>query len=86
MYDFCGKSEIVDVFDSDYRFQNSFDTWLLNNDGTPYMINDSKLYGKDDWLGWEININDSAWPGAIINRELSRYGKTYNVKTYDKKV
>ncbi len=79
--------DIVEVFDSKDRFANSYDIWIIYGYGEkayPGMINYKKLYGREDWLKWKVNINDTAWPGSVIAQNLK--APTYVVETYDEKI
>ena len=79
--------DIVEVFDNQHRFKESFDEWIVNGYGAsakPWCINYKKFYGKDDWLKWTVNVHDSAWPGVIVYRSLDAV--VYKIESYDKPI
>lgn len=79
--------DIVEVFDSKKRFFDCFDTWIVYGYGDtarPGMIREKKLYGKDDFVKWTVNVHDSAWPGIEIARALDK--AVYRVETYDERI
>lgn len=79
--------DIVEMFDSKQRFDNSFDEWLVDGYGAgakPWCINYKRLYGRDDWLKWTLNVHDSAWPGCVVARALDKV--VYKVETYSREI
>ncbi len=80
------SGRIVEVFDKQDRFNHSFDTWTIPGGSWDPYISFKSWYGNTDWLEWQLNINDSAWPGEPMARILKNHGKNYVVKTYDKPI
>ena len=77
---------IVEVFDQQDRFNRSFDKWTVPGGTWKPYVRSEGIYGTQNWLKWQLNVNDSAWPGGSMARILKDVGKNYTVETYDEPV
>lgn len=80
------SGRIVEVFDTQDRFNYSFDRWAIPGGAWEPYIRHEGIYGTQNWLKWQLNVNDSAWPGGPMARILQSVGKNYVVETYDEPV
>ena len=80
---------IWEVFDSKSRF------WASMEKFSYYGVSDEKIYKVSQFGQWNVNVNDSAWPGIEIYKYLQPKAmyervdstdKQYKITTYDKKI